>query len=77
MKMFFKAQYGCALGRENMVPLSKVQQHSIAVRYILTQISAPTSRRSSGVEFKFLFCFMVAVLLLVRLHMLTTFPLAK
>lgn len=77
MKMLFKAQYGCALGVESMVPWSKVQQQSIAVRYTLTQISVPTRRRSSGVEFKFLFCFMVAVLLLVRLYMLTTFPLAK
>lgn len=77
MKMLFKAQYGCALGMENMVPLSKVQQQSIAIRYTLTQISAPTLGRSSGIEFKFLFCFMVALLLLVRLYVLSTFPLAK
>lgn len=60
MKMLFKAQYGGALGLENMVPLSKVQQQSV-VRCARTQIGAPTRRRSGAVEFKCLFCVMVAV----------------
>ena len=57
MKMLFKAQYKCALGVENMVPLRK---------YILVRTVAPIE--GAVVQFKFLFCFMAAVLLLVKLY---------
>lgn len=75
MKVLFKAQYGCALGLETMVPLSKVQQQSVAVRCALAQVGAPARRRSGAVEFKCLLCVTAAVL--SRLYVLTTFPLAQ